>query len=86
MTITINDKTYDETKLDAKVRNSIVQVNNYQSRLNTLVADVENCKLILLHPVRWSQLDCNQLLLLLPYQSLLQQLGLFHGPNRKHHR
>ena len=47
MTITINDKTYDETKLDAKVRNSIVQVNNYQSRLNTLVADVENCKLIL---------------------------------------
>ena len=49
MTITINDKTYDETKLDAKVRNSIVQVNNYQSRLNTLVADVENCKLILDH-------------------------------------
>ena len=47
MAININDKQYDETKLDAKVRNSIVQVNNYQNRLNTLVADVENWKLIL---------------------------------------
>ena len=49
MAININDKQYDETKLDAKVRNSIVQVNNYQNRLNTLVADVENCKLVLDH-------------------------------------
>ena len=49
MAITINDKQYDENKLDAKVRNSIVQVNNYQNTLNKLVADVENCKLVLDH-------------------------------------
>jgi|TARA_B110000967_G_scaffold203030_1_gene242929 hypothetical protein len=49
MAITINDKVYDETKLDAKLRNSIVQVNNHQNKLNSLVADVENVKLVLDH-------------------------------------
>ena len=36
MAITINDKSYDETKLDEKCKNAIVQVNSQaQNKLKT---------------------------------------------------
>ena len=38
MAITIDGKSYDETKLDDKCKTSIVQVNTLQSRLKNLAA------------------------------------------------
>ncbi len=36
MTVTINDKEYDETKFDDNTRNSIFQVQNYTVCYNTI--------------------------------------------------
>ena len=49
MAITIDGKSYDETKLDDKCKNSIVQVNSLQSRLRTLSAEFDNVKVLIKH-------------------------------------
>ena len=49
MAITIDGKSYDETKLDEKCKNSIVQVNTLQSRLKQLAAEFDNVKVLIKH-------------------------------------
>jgi len=49
MAITIDGKSYDETKLDDKCKNSIVQVNSLQTRLRTLSAEFDNVKVLIKH-------------------------------------
>ena len=49
MAITIDGKSYDETKLDDKCKNSIVQVNSLQGRLRTLSAEFDNVKVLIKH-------------------------------------
>ena len=49
MAITIDGKQYDETKLDDKCKNSIVQVNSLQSRLKQLAAEFDNVKVLIKH-------------------------------------
>ena len=49
MAITIDGKSYDETKLDDKCKTSIVQVNTLQSRLKQLAAEVDNVKVLIKH-------------------------------------
>ena len=49
MAITIDGKSYDETKLDDKCKNSIVQVNTLQSRLKQLAAEFDNVKVLIKH-------------------------------------
>ena len=47
MAITIDGKSYDETKLDDKCKNSIVQVNSLQTRLKQLSAEFDNVKVLI---------------------------------------
>ena len=47
MAITIDGKSYDETKLDDKCKNSIVQVNSLQSRLKNLATEFDNVKVLI---------------------------------------
>ena len=49
MAITIDGKSYDETKLDDKCENSIVQVNQLQTRLKQLSSEFDNCKVLIKH-------------------------------------
>ena len=49
MAITIDGKSYDETKLDDKCKNSVVQVNSLQARLRQLSAEFENVKVLINH-------------------------------------
>ena len=49
MAITIDGKSYDETKLDDKCKTSIVQVNTLQSRLKQLAAEFDNVKVLIKH-------------------------------------
>ena len=49
MAITIDGKSYDETKLDDKCKNAIVQVNSLQTRLRTLSTEFENVKVLIKH-------------------------------------
>ena len=49
MAITIDGKSYDETKLDDKCKNSIVQVNTLQSRLKNLASEFDNVKVLIKH-------------------------------------
>ena len=42
MAITINDKSYDETKLDEKCKNAIVQVSQAQNKLRQLTSEFDN--------------------------------------------
>ena len=49
MAITIDGKSYDETKLDDKCKNSLVQVNVLQGRLRQLTADFDNVKVLINH-------------------------------------
>ena len=49
MAITIDGKSYDETKLDDKCKNSIVQVNSLQSRLKNLASEFDNVKVLIKH-------------------------------------
>ena len=49
MAIKLNDKWYDETKFNAELKNSIVQVNNYQKQVSNLKADLQNCQIIIAH-------------------------------------
>ena len=47
MAITIDGKNYDETKLDDKCKNSVVQVQNLQARLRNLQAEFDNVKVLI---------------------------------------
>ena len=49
MAITIDGKSYDETKLDDKCKNSIVQVNSLQTRLKNLASEFDNVKVLIKH-------------------------------------
>ena len=49
MAITIDGKSYDETKLDDKCKNSVVQVNVLQGRLRQLSAEFDNVKVLINH-------------------------------------
>ena len=49
MAITINNKNYDEDKLDQSVKNSIVQIQMLQKRMNELQMDFDNAKVLLQH-------------------------------------
>ena len=49
MAITIDGKSYDETKLDDKCKNSVVQVNSLQGRLRQLAAEFDNVKVLINH-------------------------------------
>ena len=47
MAITIDGKSYDETKLDDKCKNAIVQVNSLQTRLRQLSTEFDNVKVLI---------------------------------------
>jgi|TARA_B110000211_G_scaffold111115_1_gene129097 hypothetical protein len=47
MAITIDGKSYDETKLDEKCKNAIVQVNSLQTRLRQLSTEFDNVKVLI---------------------------------------
>ena len=49
MAITIDGKSYDETKLDDKCKNSVVQVNSLQGKLRQLSAEFDNVKVLINH-------------------------------------
>ena len=49
MAITINNKNYDEDKLDQSVKNSIAQIQMLQKRMNELLMDFDNAKVLLQH-------------------------------------
>ena len=49
MAITIDGKSYDETKLDEKCKNSVVQVNSLQGKLRQLSAEFDNVKVLINH-------------------------------------
>ena len=49
MAIKLNDKWYDESKFNAEIKNSIVQVNNYQKQVSNIKADLQNCQIIIAH-------------------------------------
>ena len=49
MAITIDGKSYDETKLDDKCKNAIVQVNSLQVKLRQLSTEFDNVKVLIKH-------------------------------------
>jgi len=49
MAITIDGKSYDETKLSAEVKSSIVQVSNLQARQKQLQVEFDNTKVLIKH-------------------------------------
>ena len=49
MAITIDGKSYDETKLSAEVKSSIVQVSNLQAKQKQLQVEFDNTKVLVNH-------------------------------------
>ena len=49
MAITINGKSYDETKLDNKCKNSVIQVTSLQGKLRQLTVEFDNAKVLINH-------------------------------------
>jgi len=49
MAITIDGKSYDETKLDDKCKDSLVQVNSLQGKLRQLSVEFDNVKILINH-------------------------------------
>ena len=49
MAITIDGKSYDETKLSDEVKSSIVQVSNLQARQKNLTVEFDNNKVLIKH-------------------------------------
>ena len=49
MAITIDGKSYDESKLSDEVKSSIVQVSNLQSRQKYLTVEFDNTKVLINH-------------------------------------
>ena len=49
MAITIDGKSYDETKLDEKCKNAIVQVSQAQAKLRQLTSEFDNVKVLIKH-------------------------------------
>ena len=53
MAITIDGKTYDETKLDDKCKNAVIQVSKAQARQRDMIALSENDSIIIKHHSEW---------------------------------
>ena len=49
MSITIDDKEYDETSLDDAVKNSIVQVQSSTNTISKLKAEILNHQILIAH-------------------------------------
>ena len=49
MAITIDGKSYDETKLDEKCKNAVVQVSQAQAKLRQLTSEFDNVKILINH-------------------------------------
>ena len=49
MAITIDGRSYDETKLDDMCKNSLVQVKSLQGKLRQLSAELDNVKVLINH-------------------------------------
>ena len=49
MAITIDGKSYDESKLSDEVKSSIVQVSQQQARQKQLSAEFDNTKVLIKH-------------------------------------
>ena len=49
MAITIDGKQYDETKLDDKHKNAIIQVQAAQNKLTQLQSEFENVQVLITH-------------------------------------
>ena len=49
MAITIDGKSYDESKLSDEVKESIVQVSNLQSKQKQLTSEFNNAKVLIKH-------------------------------------
>ena len=49
MAITIDGKSYDETKIDDKCKSAIVQVNSLQVKLRQLSTEFDNVKVLIKH-------------------------------------
>ena len=49
MTVNINGKNYDDTKLDDKIKNAIVQVSQAQAKLKQLQSEFENVQILIAH-------------------------------------
>jgi hypothetical protein len=49
MAITIDGKSYDETKLDEKCKNAILQVSQAQTKLRQLTSEFDNVKVLIKH-------------------------------------
>ena len=49
MAITIDGKSYDETKLDDKCKNAVVQVSQAQAKLRQLTSEFDNVKVLINH-------------------------------------
>ena len=49
MAITIDNKEYDETTLDASVKNSIVQVQSSTNTISKLKAEILNHQILIAH-------------------------------------
>lgn len=49
MAITIDGKQYDETKLDDKHKNAIIQVQSAQNRLKQLQGEFDNQQILITH-------------------------------------
>tara|TARA_B100001996_G_C18526209_1_gene541180 strand:- start:587 stop:808 length:222 start_codon:yes stop_codon:yes gene_type:complete len=49
MTVNINGKNYDDTKLDDKIKTAVVQAQTQQNRMKQLQIEFENCKVLLEH-------------------------------------
>ena len=49
MAITIDGKQYDETKLDDKHKNAIIQVQAAQNKLKQLQSEFENVQVLIAH-------------------------------------
>ena len=49
MAITIDGKQYNETKLDDKHKNAIIQVQSAQNRLKQLQGEFENTQILITH-------------------------------------
>ena len=53
MAITIDGKQYDETKLDDKHKNAIVQVSQAQAKLKQLQSEFENVQILIAHHCKY---------------------------------
>ncbi len=53
MTVNINGKNYDDTKLDDKIKTAVVQAQTQQNKMKQLQIEFENCKVLLEHHTKY---------------------------------